>query len=75
MKDKDNKNVEGWEVKYDETALHNATELTIAKAAGGAAITHDVHQETSDKINHIQVDNLMRMAKANTLGAHPSTVT
>jgi hypothetical protein len=47
----------------------------LDKAASGAAITHDVHKETSDKITHIQVDNKMRMLKAATLGKHPSTLT
>lgn len=68
-------NVEGWELNYETTALHNAEAATIAKATGDAAVNHDLHRETSEEINHVQVDNIMRMAKANTLGAHPSTIT
>ena len=68
-------NVDGWKVAYDVSALHNGKATTLALVASGAAIAHDVHQEVGDKINHIQVDNAMRMAKANTLGAHPSAVT
>lgn len=53
----------------------NATALTLAKAETGKAISHDVKQETGTKITHIEVDNKMRMTKANSLGKHPSTIT
>lgn len=53
----------------------NATASTLDKAETGKAVSHDVHQETSAKITHIQVDNNMRMTKANSLGKHPSTIT
>jgi len=68
-------NVEGWQVAYDATAIGNATELTLNKAASGVAVTNDVTWMESDKITDIQVDNYSSIGKTGALGKHPSTVT
>jgi len=68
-------NVEGWQVAYDTTATGNATELTLAKAASGVAVTNDVFWFESDKTTSIEVDNNSSIPKTGALGKHPSTVT
>lgn len=68
-------NVEGWQVAYDNDSLVNATELTLAKAATGTAVTNDVLWVKSDKINHVEVDNRASVPITNKIGVHPSTLT
>jgi len=65
---------DAWKVAHDTDAMGNATELTLAKAASGNAVTNNVNWTTTAKTTSMQVDNVATMGKT-LLAKHPSTVT
>lgn len=65
---------DGWQVSYNADALGNATELTIAKAKSGVAVTNKLTGWKSDA-KAAELTQETSMGATGALGKHPSTVT
>lgn len=71
-------NAIGFAVEHAVEAMSNTKATTLTKAAGGIEISHNFEKKVwteKDKSSHLQIESISRMAKANTLGKHPSVVT